>query len=111
MVANHAFDGWRSIEQSKNLRMSYSLDEPWRVRAACSGMAPVDGLTEPHPFYPHPGDEEGTAMAKAICATCPVREECLEFAMRTNDQYGIQGGMTAKERQALRRRRYREKAA
>ena len=41
------------------------------------------------------------AKAKAICATCPVAQECLEFAQSTEIEYGTFGGYTADERKAL----------
>lgn len=87
--------------------MDRSTDDEWRVRAACRDMAPIDGATESHPFYPHESEGEDTVAAKAVCAGCPVREECLEWAMRFRDHYGIWGGLTERERVSLRRRRYR----
>lgn len=51
------------------------------------------------------------AQAKAICQSCPVREPCLEFAMETNQRYGIWGGYTDKERGSLKRRRARARRA
>ena len=47
------------------------------------------------------------AHAKTICNGCPVRQPCLEFAMETNQKYGIWGGYTDKERGSLKRRRAR----
>lgn len=49
--------------------------------------------------------------AKAVCETCPVAEPCLEFAMETNQKYGIWGGLTDKERASLKRRRARARRA
>src|SRR5689334_22384794 len=45
--------------------------------------------------------------AKAICATCPVAEQCLEYAVATHQADGVWGGMTALERHRLVRRRQR----
>ena len=39
--------------------------------------------------------------AKAICATCPVREPCLEYALRIREPHGIWGGLNESERQPL----------
>ncbi len=51
------------------------------------------------------------ARAKAVCQRCPVSEPCLEFAMETNQKYGIWGGLTDKERASLKRRRARARRA
>lgn len=72
--------------------------DDWRDLAACHGM-------DPHLFF---GPEEGRedretrqlriANAKAICAGCPVRADCLDFAVKTDPQPGIFGGLTELER-------------
>lgn len=67
-------------------------------------------------FGPDHGESElekqaREARAKAICQTCPVLEPCLEFAMETNQKYGIWGGLTDKERASLKRRRARARRA
>jgi len=49
------------------------------------------------------------AEAKAICELCPVREECLEYALETRPSDGVWGGLTALERHRVIRRR--QKAA
>jgi WhiB family redox-sensing transcriptional regulator len=43
------------------------------------------------------------AAAKAVCEACPVRLECLEFAISTNQEYGVWGGASEEERRVLRR--------
>jgi len=48
--------------------------------------------------------------AKEICASCPVREACLEYAMARKEPFGIYGGLTAHERHLLRRDRARNQA-
>jgi WhiB family redox-sensing transcriptional regulator len=76
------------------------FQEPWQVRAACRG--PETWLFFP-PAHPERKDEreEREARAKAICARCPVRADCLDFAVRTREPYGIWGGLTELERQQL----------
>ena len=55
-------------------------------------------------FYPPPGDTAATADAKAICATCPVIEPCLQAALDeegnhgASNRYGIRGGQTRSQR-------------
>ncbi len=51
------------------------------------------------------------SRAKAVCRSCPVLEPCLEFAMETNQKYGIWGGLNDKERASLKRRRARARRA
>lgn len=46
---------------------------------------------------------EATCAAKAVCARCPVRRACGDFALRTNQEYGIWGGMDEEERREIRR--------
>lgn len=53
----------------------------------------------------HPEKGHPVEPAKAICKQlCPVREECLEYAMRTRQQFGVWGGTSVMERRRLRRR-------
>ena len=72
----------------------------WRQRAACAGAA--DGSLE-KVFFPAQGRDR-SLPAKAICALCPVTEECLAFAMATevnSDRFGVWGGLSATERKTL----------
>lgn len=74
-------------------------DAQWRAAAACQDedtdlFFPV-GVTGP--AIPQ------IAEAKAICEGCPVREECLEFAITANQEFGVWGGTSEEERRILRR--------
>ncbi len=72
----------------------------WRSVAACRSA-------DPDLFFPISDSGpalEQVAKAKAICATCRVRRECLAFALRTGQIHGIWGGTTEHERAAVRRR-------
>lgn len=71
---------------------------PWREAAAC-----LEVQNEVS-FFPDKEDLGAIVKAKAICATCPVADECLSWAIETNQSEGIWGGHTAKERRRLRRR-------
>lgn len=46
-----------------------------------------------------------TREAKRVCAMCPVRDQCLEYALANDERHGIWGGLAAHERQAILRRR------
>jgi WhiB family transcriptional regulator, redox-sensing transcriptional regulator len=47
------------------------------------------------------------ARAKAVCARCLVRENCLDYAMSTHQAHGVWGGLSAHERRSLRAQRGR----
>jgi len=69
----------------------------WRSAAACR-------FADPELFFPISDSGkslEQVAEAKAVCAGCPVRRECLAFAVGTQQLYGIWGGTTADERSAV----------
>ncbi len=44
---------------------------------------------------------EREQLAKRICASCGVREECLQAALERHESYGIWGGLNEFERRAL----------
>ena len=48
------------------------------------------------------------AVAKRICAACPVREPCLDYALTTREAHGVWGGLNETERRAILKRRARE---
>ncbi|MEY3020100.1 MAG: hypothetical protein RLZZ272_1084 [Actinomycetota bacterium] len=77
----------------------------WRTRAACS-------TEDPELFFPigttGPAVEQVEA-AKRVCAGCVVREDCLEFALASNQEAGIWGGLTEDERRTLKRARQRRR--
>jgi WhiB family transcriptional regulator, redox-sensing transcriptional regulator len=68
----------------------------WRSQARCRGV-------DPEIF--HPSDEDDGVEAKAICAVCPVREPCLEYALTAREKDGVWGGLTARERRRVLRQR------
>jgi WhiB family redox-sensing transcriptional regulator len=70
--------------------------EGWREAAACLGSDIS--------FFPSPEDAKAIATAKMICGGCPVADECLSYAIETNQHEGIWGGHTSRERVKLRRR-------
>jgi len=49
-------------------------------------------------FFPLPRDHEEIAEAKEMCGQCPVRRECLNFALENDLKEGIWGGLTETER-------------
>lgn len=79
----------------------------WRSRAACRDQ-------DPELFFPvselGPGASQ-VAEAKAVCARCPVRVECLRYAVEGGLDHGIFGGTTPTERRQLTRRSGTQKQA
>jgi WhiB family redox-sensing transcriptional regulator len=75
------------------------VEDRWVDYAACTGQST-------HLFYPskhHKADR-----AKAICARCPVRQQCLDEAIARADHNGIWGGCSPEERKLISRARRRE---
>lgn len=52
-----------------------------------------------------PNDGVGVQVARAICATCPVKTPCLEYALRNHIAHGVWGGASERERRRIARRR------
>ena len=72
------------------------LTKPWTFQnsAACRGMNLDETFFS---FKP-----EGIALAKKTCSGCPVKAECLEYAMENRIDFGVFGGLTDKERRPKR---------
>lgn len=68
----------------------------WLALRACADM-PVAV------FFPE--DSHGVTRAKAICATCPVRVDCLQSAMDNDERFGIWGGTSERQRRFMRYQR------
>ena len=80
--------------------------ERWS-RAACTTV-------DPDLFFPiaKPGPAaEQVARAKAVCAGCEIRQECLDYALDARSVQGIWGGTSEEERQLIRRRLLRAQHA
>lgn len=60
----------------------------WTKNAACRGMTDV--------MFPARGDTEGVRLAKAVCASCPVIEDCRDFITRNPERYGVWAGIAGK---------------
>lgn len=73
----------------------------WQQSGACRNDAAGD-------FYPPMHTERKherlarERRAKAVCATCPVRADCLHHAIAVDERYGIWGGLNQDERRLLR---------
>jgi WhiB family transcriptional regulator, redox-sensing transcriptional regulator len=77
----------------------------WQDGAACGGMDALLFFGPDHEARPE--REICEAKAKAVCALCPVRVQCLDYALRNSIRHGIWGGLNEDERARERRRRAR----
>ena len=75
--------------------MNVVRDQDWRAEGLC-------GKTNPDLFFAVGAVEH--KQAKRICRECPVREQCLSYAMDSPIDHGIWGGLTERERRRWRRK-------
>lgn len=73
-------------------------DEQWRAKALCAYLPPH--LQE---LFTTPG-VENEKRAKIICENCSAIEQCLDFAVSTNEMNNVYGGLSASDRRKMRRR-------
>ena len=69
----------------------------WRSRGACLSV-------DPELFFPlsSVGPAAGQlTQAKSVCTRCPVRAECLDFALATRQVHGVWGGTSEDERRQI----------
>jgi WhiB family transcriptional regulator, redox-sensing transcriptional regulator len=86
---------------------SHATSASWAAQGACRHA-------DPELFFPvssaGPAASQ-VARAKLICTHCPVRPECLEFALDSGQDFGVWGGASEGERRTMRRRRMRQRRA
>jgi WhiB family redox-sensing transcriptional regulator len=68
----------------------------WMLHARCRGANPTE-------FFP--SDGTGVERAQRVCGSCPVRRECLEYALLHRIEHGVWGGASERERRRILRRR------
>lgn len=74
----------------------------WQPKAACAGMDSTD-------FFP---DKGGSIRdAQAACLGCEVTRQCLEYALRSNTDFGVWGGVSATERRGIKKLRRQQDSA
>ena len=77
-------------------RAHWDFQRPdWMDHALCN-------QTDPELFFPELGGS--TKQAKALCLSCEVRAECLDYALDHEEQFGVWGGLSEHERRRLLRR-------
>jgi WhiB family redox-sensing transcriptional regulator len=68
----------------------------WDGTAACAQLN-----LNPELFFPVDEDGDQAASAKAVCAGCQVRQQCLDYALAAGVPVGVWGGLSTTERDAL----------
>ena len=74
----------------------------WMARGACASVPPST-------FFP--SDGSGVEVARRICATCAVKEPCLEYALANRVDHGVWGGCSERERRRILKARRNSRGA
>jgi len=72
------------------------MTHEWMARGRCASIPPST-------FFP--SDGVGVEVARRICADCPVKAPCLEYALENRIDHGVWGGTSERERRRILRRR------
>jgi len=100
-----SYQARRTAEQKRQQRTHINTRDPytttpivegdtkWHTRAACA-------TTPKNVFY----QPRNTEQARTICAQCQVVEQCADYGRRTDQQYGVWGGLTVEELHTKQRR-------
>jgi len=85
--------GYEPVASAPVVQSEYAPgDESWRQEALCAE-------TDPEAFFPEKGGS--TREAKRVCVGCPVRMQCLEYALDNDERFGIWGGLSERERRRV----------
>lgn len=74
----------------------YDAEHTWMLSGLCR---------EREPSFFFPSDGVGVERARRVCATCPVVDECLEYALAHRIEHGVWGGASERERRRILRSR------
>jgi WhiB family redox-sensing transcriptional regulator len=94
----------RSSAAAAVSRHTWDEDVDWQQDAECRG---ADANLFFAPTHQETKEERAVreGQAKSVCARCPVREQCLRFALATREPHGIWGGLNEIERRHMLERR------
>jgi WhiB family transcriptional regulator, redox-sensing transcriptional regulator len=91
-----AAEGAHAVEPDRDVNGRLSGMQEWMTRASCRGG-------NASAFFP--SDGSGVETAQHVCVGCPVRVDCLEYALTNRLDYGVWGGTSERERQRILRQR------
>jgi WhiB family redox-sensing transcriptional regulator len=102
--SSRATESWAPLPANNQVDMSFDEESAgWQRLAACRGE---DSAYYFAPSYFEKRREKlaREAVAKRICAVCPVRQTCLDYALVTREGHGVWGGLNETERRAILKR-------
>src|ERR1700757_5300268 len=80
----------------RSTEVGSELDTNWMAEGKCRELAPSM-------FFP--SDGVGVEVARRVCADCPVKGPCLEYALYNRIEHGVWGGASERERRRIARQR------
>lgn len=80
--------------------VSTGMDSNWMATGNCNNHPPAV-------FFP--SDGVGVEIAKEICSSCPVKEQCLEYALTNRVDHGVWGGTSERQRRRILKARRAER--
>lgn len=80
----------------EQLTPEYDAEHAWMLTGLCRDR-------DPSFFFP--SDGVGVDRARRVCAQCPAKEPCLEYALRYRIEHGVWGGASERERRRILRSR------
>jgi WhiB family transcriptional regulator, redox-sensing transcriptional regulator len=90
---------WRGLHPGPRVIPDTIGANPFQIVAYQEWMADANCLdSDPEIFYPNKGAKTKCRQAKQICDACPVKQQCLRYAVKRHEEWGIWGGLTATER-------------
>lgn len=81
-----------------------SLEPSWRSQAHCR-QANAAYFFPPSHFERKPEKDQREGVARRLCADCPVRQACLDYALSVGETHGIWGGLNELQRRRVARQR------
>jgi WhiB family redox-sensing transcriptional regulator len=98
-MTKRAMQRWTAMAEISRLPGPVADLWEWQLQGSCREADPT--------LFFHPEGERGPsrrnrdAAAKAICAGCPVIQQCRQHALAVREPYGVWGGLTEDEREAI----------
>jgi len=84
------------IQSAASSATEVKLDTSWMTEGRCRDLPPEI-------FFP--SDGVGVEVARRYCAECPVKGQCLEYALENHIEHGVWGGASERERRRIARSR------